>query len=186
MPKKTVVIVGSLDTKGDEFAFIKDLIEAEGLNTLVVDFGVMGEPTLEPDITRDEVTKAGGGDLAYLAGALICLEGFEIVADQFGWALWIRQGMTVALLFGLLVTLLLGSAAAERSRFRTATVRCTQDPGRSAGSSGSPRWSDSRAQSATRRSWPRRSAARLSSARSGMAIRTFPSSRFRLRSRKSQ
>ena len=60
MPKKTVVIVGSLDTKGDEFAFVKKLIEAEGLNTLVVDFGVMGAPALEPDITREEVAKAGG------------------------------------------------------------------------------------------------------------------------------
>ena len=55
---KTVVMVGSLDTKGQEFAFVKELIEAEGLDTLVVDFGVMGEPTLEPDIKRDAVAKA--------------------------------------------------------------------------------------------------------------------------------
>jgi uncharacterized protein (UPF0261 family) len=63
---KTVVIVGSLDTKGDEFAFVKDLIEREGLQTLVVDFGVLGEPTFEPDIGREEVAKAGGADLAHL------------------------------------------------------------------------------------------------------------------------
>ena len=43
---KTVVIVGALDTKGAEFAFVKGLIEAEGLKTLVVDFGVMGSPPL--------------------------------------------------------------------------------------------------------------------------------------------
>lgn len=66
MPK-TVVIVGALDTKGEEFAFIKDLIEKAGVNTLVVDFGVMGEPALKPDITRQEVAQAGGGDLSYLA-----------------------------------------------------------------------------------------------------------------------
>ena len=41
---KTVVIVGALDTKGQEFAFVKHLIEQDGLHTLVVDFGVMGEP----------------------------------------------------------------------------------------------------------------------------------------------
>jgi uncharacterized protein (UPF0261 family) len=63
---KTVVIVGSLDTKGNEFAFVKDLIEKERLQTLVVDFGVLGEPTLEPDIGREEVAKAGGADLAHL------------------------------------------------------------------------------------------------------------------------
>ena len=64
---KTVVITGSLDTKGREFAFIKQLIEKEGLETLVIDFGVMGEPAFAPDITRQEVAKAGGGDLATLA-----------------------------------------------------------------------------------------------------------------------
>ena len=61
---KTVVIIGTLDTKGTEFAFIKDLIEKEGLKTLVVDFGVMGEPAFKPDIPRDEVAGAGGGNLA--------------------------------------------------------------------------------------------------------------------------
>ena len=64
---KTVVIVGALDTKGKEFAYVKDLIEKEGLKTLVVDFGVMGEPDFPPDITREEVARQGGGDLAALA-----------------------------------------------------------------------------------------------------------------------
>lgn len=65
---KTVVIVGALDTKGREFAFVKDLIEKRGLKTLVVDFGVLGEPSFKPDVTREEVASAGGGDLAYLRG----------------------------------------------------------------------------------------------------------------------
>ena len=65
--KKTVVIVGALDTKGTEFRFVKDLIEKEGLNTLVVDFGVMGKPDFPPDITREEVARQGGGDLAVLS-----------------------------------------------------------------------------------------------------------------------
>ncbi len=64
---KTVVIVGSLDTKGQEFKFIKELIEQAGLKTLVVDFGVMGEPPFAPDIKRAEVVQAGGGDVARLA-----------------------------------------------------------------------------------------------------------------------
>lgn len=64
---KTVVIVGALDTKGQEFAFVKDVIEAAGVKTLVVDFGVMGDPAFEPEVTRAEVAAAGGGDLAYLA-----------------------------------------------------------------------------------------------------------------------
>ena len=66
MPK-TVVIVGALDTKGKEFAFVRALIEKEGLQTLVVDFGVMGKPEFAPDIARDEVARQGGGDLAALS-----------------------------------------------------------------------------------------------------------------------
>lgn len=60
---KSVVLAGALDTKGREYAFVKNLIEKQGLRTLVVDFGVMGEPGLEPDIGRAEVARAGGGDI---------------------------------------------------------------------------------------------------------------------------
>ena len=65
MPK-TVVIVGALDTKGREFAFVKELVEKQGVKTLVVDFGVLGAPAFEPDISGAEVARAGGGDLAQL------------------------------------------------------------------------------------------------------------------------
>lgn len=64
---KTVVIVGALDTKGEEFAFLRDIIEDAGINTLVVDFGIMGKPAFTPDISRTEVAAAGGGNLAYFA-----------------------------------------------------------------------------------------------------------------------
>ena len=63
----TVVLAGALDTKGADFAFVKELIEEAELATLVVDFGVMGEPAFAPDVTRAEVCAAGGGDLAHLA-----------------------------------------------------------------------------------------------------------------------
>ena len=63
----TVLLVGALDTKGVEYAFVKDLIEAAGLQTVVVDFGVMGQPAFAPDVSRGEVAAAAGGDLAYLA-----------------------------------------------------------------------------------------------------------------------
>ena len=64
---KTVVLVGSLDTKGKEYAFIKELIEKQNVETLVVDFGVQGKPAFKPDIGRSKVAKAGGGDISYLA-----------------------------------------------------------------------------------------------------------------------
>ena len=64
---RPVVIIGALDTKGVEFAFLKGLIEAEGLDTLVVDFGTMGEPVLQPDVSRAEVAAAAGGDISRFA-----------------------------------------------------------------------------------------------------------------------
>ncbi len=60
---KTVVIVGALDTKGEEFAYVKALLKKKRVKTIVVDFGVLGEPAFEPDISRSTVAAAGGGDL---------------------------------------------------------------------------------------------------------------------------
>jgi uncharacterized protein (UPF0261 family) len=79
MPK-TVLLVGALDTKGEEFAFVKGLIETAGVRTLVIDFGVLGQPTFAPDITRQEVAAAGGGDLAVLAGGQHKDEAMRLMA----------------------------------------------------------------------------------------------------------
>ena len=65
MPKP-VVLVGALDTKGQEFGFVRDLIASRGLETVLVDFGVMGDPTVKPDIADDAVANAGGHSLAEL------------------------------------------------------------------------------------------------------------------------
>ena len=61
--KKTVAIIGSLDTKGEEFKFLKESIEKNGLSTFVFDVGVLGDPLFEPDVRADEIAKAGGSDL---------------------------------------------------------------------------------------------------------------------------
>jgi uncharacterized protein (UPF0261 family) len=63
----TVVVVGTLDTKGPDFAFLVDRIRHEGIDTLVIDFGVMGEPAFTPDIGRDEVAAAAGAELQSFA-----------------------------------------------------------------------------------------------------------------------
>ena len=77
---KTIVITGSLDTKGKEFSFLRELIQKEGLETLVIDFGVMGEPAFAPDITRQEVAKAGGGDLTSLTSGEHKDEAMRVMA----------------------------------------------------------------------------------------------------------
>jgi uncharacterized protein (UPF0261 family) len=63
---KTVALIGALDTKGAEYGFVKQCLEARGLKTLVIDSGVLGEPALLPDISRAEVARAANADLAAL------------------------------------------------------------------------------------------------------------------------
>ena len=63
---KRVCIVGTMDTKGIEFSFIKTQIESTGVSTCVINTGILGEPQLTPDISADEVAQAGGSSLQAL------------------------------------------------------------------------------------------------------------------------
>src|SRR6187551_929345 len=66
---RTVVLVGTLDTKGREYGFLLDRIREQGVAVLVVDAGILGEPLIEPDVTRHEVAAAAGADLRALVSA---------------------------------------------------------------------------------------------------------------------
>jgi len=66
---RTVVLVGTLDTKGDEYAYLRDRLRLHGVNTLLVDTGTLEPPRTAPDIDRHEVAAAGGVDLDALARA---------------------------------------------------------------------------------------------------------------------
>ncbi|MGO9179260.1 MAG: Tm-1-like ATP-binding domain-containing protein [Candidatus Limnocylindrales bacterium] len=63
---KTILVIGTLDTKGREYAYVRDLIRARGHETLVLDAGVLGEPTFTPDIPAVRTAEAGGGSLEEL------------------------------------------------------------------------------------------------------------------------
>lgn len=63
---KTVCIVGTMDTKGLEFAFIKAQIESSGVSTCIVNTGIMGEPQLAADVSADEVARKAGSSLEAL------------------------------------------------------------------------------------------------------------------------
>jgi uncharacterized protein (UPF0261 family) len=65
----TVVLLGTLDTKGDEYDFLRRKVREEGVDVLLVDTGVLGVPLAEPDISRQEVAAAAGADAEDLAGS---------------------------------------------------------------------------------------------------------------------
>jgi uncharacterized protein (UPF0261 family) len=58
--KKTIVLLGRLDSKGKEYAYVKDQILRGGFDVIVVDAGTRGAPQFEPDILREEVARAAG------------------------------------------------------------------------------------------------------------------------------
>lgn len=65
----TILLIGTLDTKGMEFAFVRDLIAGRGHQTLVMDAGIAGEPSFAPDIAASAVAEAGGTALSTLREA---------------------------------------------------------------------------------------------------------------------
>jgi uncharacterized protein (UPF0261 family) len=65
----TVVLLGTLDTKGVEYDFLRRRLRDEGVEVVLVDTGVLGTPLAEPDVSREDVARAGGGELGRLAEA---------------------------------------------------------------------------------------------------------------------
>ena len=69
MSDRTVVLVGTLDTKGDEYAYLRDRLRSHGVGTVLVDVGTVGEPRTEPDNSRAEVGSIAGVDVDELIRA---------------------------------------------------------------------------------------------------------------------
>jgi uncharacterized protein (UPF0261 family) len=63
MPVMPILLVGTLDTKGVEYQFVRDLLREHGLDVLVVDAGIEA-PAFIPDISSAEVFAAAGTSLA--------------------------------------------------------------------------------------------------------------------------
>jgi len=66
MITKTVALIGTFDTKGEEFSFLRERIESAGLRTLMIDVGVLGSPPFEADISQEDVAAAAKENLAVL------------------------------------------------------------------------------------------------------------------------
>jgi uncharacterized protein (UPF0261 family) len=72
MPKH-IVILSSLDTKGDEARFLKDLIEARGFKTLLLDTSIGTKRSSQPrrasaDLRRPRAWQAWRGERATETG----------------------------------------------------------------------------------------------------------------------
>jgi uncharacterized protein (UPF0261 family) len=82
-----IALIGTLDTKGAEIAYVRDRLLALGARPVVVDSGILGGPDgIAPDVTREEVARAAGHDLDAIraagsrgAAVALMLEGVRAV-----------------------------------------------------------------------------------------------------------
>src|SRR6185436_15429858 len=65
----TVLLAGTLDTKGAEYAYVRDRIRQRGIDVLVMDLGILGDPAFPPDVPAAAVAGAASADLAALRAA---------------------------------------------------------------------------------------------------------------------
>ena len=59
-------MIGTLDTKGVEYQFAKERFKKSGLNTILIDAGIIGQSLVKADISNEEVARAGGEELSAL------------------------------------------------------------------------------------------------------------------------
>ncbi|MFZ1996277.1 MAG: Tm-1-like ATP-binding domain-containing protein [Solirubrobacteraceae bacterium] len=63
----TVLLLGTLDTKGPEYAYVRDRLIDLGVGTLVVDAGIREPQAITPDVARHELAQAAGATSEHLA-----------------------------------------------------------------------------------------------------------------------
>jgi len=64
MNDKTILIVGTYDTKDDELHYLADVIRTQGGNVVTMDVSVLGDPSRPTDYSKHDVAKAGGSSIA--------------------------------------------------------------------------------------------------------------------------
>jgi uncharacterized protein (UPF0261 family) len=62
----TIVVLGTLDTKGNEHNFVNQIIRTRGCEVVLVDVGVLGQPQIPADVTRVEIASAAGIEIEEL------------------------------------------------------------------------------------------------------------------------
>lgn len=68
-PKKTILVVGTYDTKSDELGYLAACIERQGGAVLAMDVSVLGEPRAAVDVSKHDVAGAAGSSIAEAAAA---------------------------------------------------------------------------------------------------------------------
>lgn len=112
---KSVLVIGTLDTKGPEFAYLRDRLEAQGVDTTVADVGILGEPReITPDIDHAEVARYGETTIEALQNAGSrgrAVEGMRAAVKQLTLALYREGKVDAAVSMGGAEGAVMGAAA---------------------------------------------------------------------------
>jgi len=87
--KQTILIIGTLDTKGEECVYIRDRIQQNGFGALLIDSGPLGSPLVPGDITRYDVAEKAGVTLEALTATRDKGKIIQTMTD--GVTLWVAQ-----------------------------------------------------------------------------------------------
>lgn len=68
--KPSILLIGTVDTKSDEIAYLRDCVLQAGGTVLVMDVGVLGRGSVVPDIANTEVAAAAGATLQQVADSV--------------------------------------------------------------------------------------------------------------------
>ena len=63
MSAKTILIIGTFDTKDEELAYVADCIRRQGGQAMTMDVSVLGDPSTPTDIGKHEVAAAAGSSI---------------------------------------------------------------------------------------------------------------------------
>ncbi|OAB32841.1 Tm-1-like ATP-binding domain-containing protein [Paenibacillus glacialis] len=64
--KPTIVLLGTFDTKGTEYDYIRERLQESGVDTILVDSGVLGEAHITTDFSHHDVAEAAGTSISEL------------------------------------------------------------------------------------------------------------------------
>lgn len=69
MATKNIVVIGTLDTKGEQILFLKDRIAQRGHKAIIVDLSMGDAPLFQADITPQEIAKAAGKSIEHITAS---------------------------------------------------------------------------------------------------------------------
>ena len=78
----SIVLIGTLDTKGPEIAYVRDRIRDAGARAIVIDSGILGEANgIVADVSRSDVAIAAGHTIEEARNAGSRGAAVEIMAE---------------------------------------------------------------------------------------------------------